>query len=252
MNISVDTTTYVEQMAAIERSFAEATGLADRGYYKIFYSHIHRFPLLLLGMNPGGTPGAADLFSASNSYCENWEHDFVRFRKEPRYKLAAPVFSFLCQALGTDEVNSIRQIPATNIGFRRSQNTDGIDPATLAREASATLKRLLVIVDPAVVLFLSKGAFDKFQEFHCENAADRCDDCVFTPNGRYPAEIYTHCTATLACTGKRIRLVSVGHPSKYAGRSEWPRVVERVRRELQLHCEKMPLLQTLPDLPDHR
>jgi hypothetical protein len=166
--------------------------------------------------------------------------------------MAGPVFSFLCQVLGTNEVRNIRQIPATNVGFRRSQNTNGINPRTLAREASSTLKQLLVIVDPALVLFLSKGAFDTFQQLHCDQVADRCDDGVFTRNGRSPAEIYTHCTATLACTGKRIRLVSVGHPSKYAGRSEWPRVVERVRLEMHLRCENLPFLPTIPDLPDHR
>lgn len=36
MNVGADTTTYIEQMAAIERSFVAATGLADRGFYKFF------------------------------------------------------------------------------------------------------------------------------------------------------------------------------------------------------------------------
>ena len=114
---SEKSTAYVNLMKDIESEFMTTTGMSDRGFYKIFCSHIHRFPLLVLGINPGGTPGASDLLSASVSYCENWEHDFVCFKNDPRYTMAGPAFDFLCKMLRTNDVNVIRQIPVTNVMF---------------------------------------------------------------------------------------------------------------------------------------
>lgn len=71
-------------MARCDLRFAfKRTGITDRGLYKILSSHIHNFPLLVLGYNPGGTPGADELMSASPSFFQNWEHDYVRFPRQP-------------------------------------------------------------------------------------------------------------------------------------------------------------------------
>src|SRR5271166_4056117 len=80
-----------------------ATGLHDRRYYKIFYSYIHPFPLLALGYNPGGATDGTDL-NASDSFYENWEHDFVCFRHDSRYLLAGPACGLLARSLDTDSM----------------------------------------------------------------------------------------------------------------------------------------------------
>ena len=41
------------EMRDLDRDYCAATGLRDRRHYKIFYSHIHPFPLLALGQNQG-------------------------------------------------------------------------------------------------------------------------------------------------------------------------------------------------------
>ena len=94
-------------MRDLEHRFQAKSGLSDRRYYKIYYSHIHPFPLLVLGYNPGGETDGSDL-SASKLFFENWEHDYLCFRAEPRYSLARPMCDLLSSALGTRSVNDLR------------------------------------------------------------------------------------------------------------------------------------------------
>lgn len=249
-----DAGSYVAWISELELAFRRRTGLSDRGRYKILYSHIHRFPLVVLGYNPGGEPGAANLMSASSSFFENWEHDYVRFRNNPRYSLAGPVYALLCRIIGTEDPNVIRQVPATNVIFRRSRNMDGMaGGASLARESAATLQTILQVVDPQVVLLISKAAYNLFVRIHCSGICDRCLDAVTTPNGTSPAVLYTHCTASLRANGKRIRLLCTGHPSKYSSRAEWSAVIERIRADETFSGIDFAnsIRPALPQLADH-
>lgn len=114
-------------MREIDRSYQSTSGLADRRLYKIHYSRIHPFPLL--GQNPGGETDGTDLV-ASDSYFENWEHDYVCFRNCPQYSLARPMCDLLAATLQTDSIDTLRQIPATNVIFRRSRNTKALNLST--------------------------------------------------------------------------------------------------------------------------
>src|SRR5215831_14988280 len=105
-------------MRDIDDEYRAASGISEHRYYKIYYSHIHRFPLLILGYNPGGETDGTDL-SASDTYYENWEHDYVCFRNDSRYTVARPMCALLRSVLQTTSVNTLRQVPATNVIFRR-------------------------------------------------------------------------------------------------------------------------------------
>jgi len=62
---------------------------------------------LALGYNPGGATDGTDL-NASDSFYENWEHDFVCFRHDSRYLLAGPAFGLLARSLDTDSIDVLR------------------------------------------------------------------------------------------------------------------------------------------------
>jgi hypothetical protein len=115
-----------QHMQEIDAAFRASSGISERRYYKIYYSHIHPFPLLVLGQNPGGETDGTDL-TASEGYFENWEHHYLCFRSNPSYALAGPICALLAAVLQTTSVSVLRQVPATNVIFRRSRNTESLN-----------------------------------------------------------------------------------------------------------------------------
>jgi hypothetical protein len=230
-------------MQEIDAAFRAASGISERRYYKIYYSHIHPFPLLVLGQNPGGETDGTDL-AASDTYFENWEHDYLCFRKDSRYALARPVCALLAAALQTNSVDTLRQVPATNVIFRRSRNTEALNltPAKAAEESAPGLRRIIETVNPRAVLLISNTAFKLFKAFHCEPRSIRENSAkqVFTPNGKANACIYLSAQARVLGLNRTLPLFMVGHPSKYAGRSEWPLVMEALSQGLQ-QCGISPI-----------
>lgn len=218
-----------EVMRSIDEQYRAVASVSERREYKIFYSHIHPFPLLILGQNPGGAEDA-DHYVASDGYFENWEHDFLCFRHNPAYSLAGPMCNLLSQALDTQSVNTLRQIPATNVIFRRSQNTAmlTLSPSEAAREARPFLEQIVRVVNPLAILFISKTAYDLFAKLHCRTGSvvERTVLRVFTPNGRSRACIFLRAQAFVNVLSEQVPLLMVGHPSKYSARAEWPQVLE--------------------------
>ena len=222
-----------QHMQEIDAAFRAASGISERRYYKIYYSHIHPFPLLVLGQNPGGETDGTDL-AASETYFENWEHDYLCFRNNPRYALARPICALLAAALQTTSVNTLRQIPATNVIFRRSRNSESLNlsPAKAAAESAPALRNILAVVNPRAVLLIANTAYKLFKTFHCEprSVEENAEPQVFTPNGKANACIFLSAQARVLGLNRTVPLFMVGHPSKYAGRTEWPQVVEALGR----------------------
>jgi hypothetical protein len=223
-------------MEDIDLAYRTASSLVDRRYYKIYYSHIHPFPLLVLGQNPGGETDGTDL-AASDSFFEHWEHDYLCFRNDSRYALARPMCALLAAGLDTSSIDVLRQVPATNVIFRRSRNTKSLNLSTTkgAAEAEPFLREILVAVNPMVVLLISKTAYDLFARFHCQAGSIKEDagGKLFTPNGKSDACIFLSAQAHVLGIDRSIPLLMVGHPSKYAGRNEWPQVVSSLKQALQ-------------------
>ena len=73
----------------IEGGYRQASGLANRSMYKIFYTSLHPAPVLALGINPAGDPekilpdGQSNRLkpgkrhAASESFYENNENDLI-------------------------------------------------------------------------------------------------------------------------------------------------------------------------------
>src|SRR4051812_44664282 len=158
----------IDAMRAIDAGYRAAAGITERRLYKIFHSRLHPFPLLVLGQNPGGETDGTDL-SASDSFFEDWEHDYVRFRNDTRYALAQPMCKLLAASLGTNSTDALRQVPASNVLFRRSRNSATLDlnASAAAAEAKMGVDQVLRMVQPRVVLLISNTAFDLFKRFHC-------------------------------------------------------------------------------------
>jgi hypothetical protein len=232
-----------QHMREIDAAFRAASGISERRYYKIFYSHIHPFPLLVLGQNPGGETDGTDL-AASETFFENWEHDYLCFRKNPRYALARPMCALLAAALQTTSVDVLRQVPATNVIFRRSRNTEALNlnPNRAAAESAPALRGILEAVNPRAVLLISNTAYKLFKALHCEprSISESVEPQVFTPNGKANACIFLSATARVVGLNRTVPLFMVGHPSKYSGRAEWPQVVEALRQGLN-KCGVSPL-----------
>jgi hypothetical protein len=223
-------------MEEIDLAYRTASGLVNRRYYKIYYSHIHPFPLLVLGQNPGGETDGTDL-AASDSFFDHWEHDYLCFRNDSRYALARPMCSLLAAGLDTSSIDVLRQVPATNVIFRRSRNTKSLNLSTTkaAAEAEPFLREILVAVNPMAVLLVSKTAYDLFARFHCQAGSIKEDagGKIFTPNGKSDACIFLCAQAHVLGIDRSIPLLMVGHSSKYAGRNEWSQVLGSVKQALQ-------------------
>jgi hypothetical protein len=225
----------LRNMKEIDQAYRAASGIVERRYYKIYYSHIHPFPLLVLGQNPGGETDGTDL-AASDSFFERWEHDYLCFRNDSRYVLARPMCALLAAGLQTTSVDVLRQVPATNVIFRRSRNTESLNlsPTKAAAEAAPFLRDIIVAVNPAAILLISKTAYDLFVRFHCEirSLKEVAEPKIFTPNGKSDACIFLSAQAQVLGLDRIVPLFMVGHPSKYAGRGEWPQVVTSLNQGL--------------------
>ena len=181
------------------------------------------------------------------AFFERWEHDYLCFRNDSRYALARPMSALLAAALDTTSIEVLRQVPATNVIFRRSRNTNSLNVSIskAAEEAAPFLQEIMVAVNPRVVLLISKTAYDLFVRFNCERGSiiEDADTKLFTPNGKRDACIFLSAHANVLGLPPNIPLLMIGHPSKYAGRSEWPRVVGSVKQALQ-RLEVSPIEKT--------
>jgi len=233
-----DASSTTARMRELDAEFRVHSGLSDRRHYKIFYSQVHASPLLVLGLNPGGETDGTDL-NASNSFYENGEHDYVAFRHHGRaYSLAGPMWELLSTALGTRSDDELSRVPATNVVFRRSRSsgTLGMPWRDAARESAPVLRSILRAVDPKAILLLGGSAYSLFTAEHCAPgslAVSSTPAEVTTPNGRGEACIFRSAQAHVIALDRRVPILMVGHPSKFARRTQWPQVLSSVTTQLR-------------------
>ena len=153
----------------------------------------------------------------------------------------------LSATLQTNSVDQLRQVPAANVIFRRSRNTKALNlsPAEAAKESAAVVRKILQAVNPRVVLFIANTAYKLFKVEHCEpgSISENTTAQIFTPNGRANACIFLSAQARVKGLDRTIPLFMVGHPSKYAGRVEWPQVLDALRQGFQ-QCGVSPIEQS--------
>lgn len=228
----------IDLMVRLDAEFRATSGLTDRRFYKIFYSAIAPAPLLVLGFNPGGETDGTDL-NASESFYENWEHDYVDFRSYGNaYTLAGRAYDTLAAVLQTSSDDAIRRIPATNVIFRRTRRSSDLNLPTRAavRESATVLAEILRAVDPVAILLIGSTAFDAFVVEHCAPGSlvvNAAPPELFKPNGASDACMFRSAHAYVAALGRETPLLMVGHLSKYYARHGiWLDVVASLRAEL--------------------
>ena len=228
----------VDLMVRLDAEFRAQSRLTDRRFYKIFYSAIAPAPLIVLGFNPGGETDGTDL-NASESFYENWEHDYVDFRNHGNaYRLAGRAYDTLSQVLQTTSPDAIRRIPATNVIFRRSRRASdlNITPRAAVRESAPVLAEILRAVDPVAILLVGSTASDAFVREHCvpdSLVVNPEPPALFKPNGGSDACMFRSARSHVTALGREVDLLTVGHISKYYARHGiWLEVVASLRAEL--------------------
>jgi uracil-DNA glycosylase len=163
----------------------------------------------------------------------------------------------LSVTLDTKSANTLRQIPATNIIFRRSQSSDNLN-LSISRaftEARPYLQELIQIVTPKVILFISKTAYNQFKKKLCADVREDHEYEVKTPNGKNHVTLFISATGYLPCLSRNIRLLTVCHPSKYASRTEWSQALKILQDEFRTlglsPLDPHPAIQKLRVLADH-
>jgi hypothetical protein len=222
-------------MQLLDERFRAASGLRERRDYSIFYSSIQPSLLMILGWNPGGNPETWDESQlASKTFYENGEHEYV----DCHYRLAVAMRSFLVTVLDLSSPEAIRSIPKSNLIFRRStgQGTLPLNERAALEECRPFVQELISRVSPSHIILEGMTTLDAFAATYCSEISTDVDGAtVVTPNGAHQARIYRADSVLVECLGKRVTLIGIGHPSKFAGRRQWAEVIQRARA-LLLEC----------------
>ena len=186
---------------------------------------------MMLGYNPGGDPESwEESRLASTSFYEHGEHEYV----DCCYRTARVMSEFLKKVLDIEK-ECIRKIPKTNLIFRRSpsanklklKESDAID------EAKPILDQILRRVEPDVIICEGLPTLRNLEKYYCTAHCEKIDGkSVDVPNGKHTARIYRADRAFLSSTGKYVKLLGIGHPSRFGGRSEWNEVIKFSRNFL--------------------
>jgi hypothetical protein len=227
-----------ELMRSIGERYRAKTGLA-LGDYSIFYSRIVASHLLILGWNPGGDPKDPTYRSLeSQSYYEDLKHDYVEYEFDPSYPMALAMCRFLRETLELRDSEPIRRIPKTNLIFRRSRGQADlpIREVDALKESQKFLEEIICRVRPSVVLLEGIKTLRAFEKHYCSDIVNLTERSIITPNGSSSARIYELHQARVHCLGREVRLLGIGHPSRYARRAAWALVVQQAKSDLQVYA----------------
>ncbi len=222
-------------MQRLDTEYQKLSGLSERKFYSIYYSQIIPSPVLILGFNPGGDPNNWDKsVLASQTFYENNEHEYV----DCDYKIAVAMRKFLINVLSLSDKEDIRNIPKTNIIFRRSISTNslGLSKEHAILEAKPILNQILIRVAPKTIICEGIGTLEKFEKHYCENVNEFADDTkIHTPNGKNEALIYKADEGIITILSQSTKLLGIGHPSKYSYHAAWTDVCTAAKKFLKDH-----------------
>ena len=163
------------KMQSLEADYQQASGLANRARYKIFYGMLRPAPCLVLGLNPGGDPeqtsadgtrGANNsVASSSGAWFEQDEHDLL----DCQWPENTGLKRLLLPLFGGDEKRIRREVVKTNLAFRRSREARDINIDQAIEEARPFVDRILAIVDPKLVI-LAGVSLSRFLDHHVQTS----------------------------------------------------------------------------------
>lgn len=161
-------------MRELEREYQIKSGCRNRSEYKIFYGQIRPAPILVLGINPGGSPertspdglthldGAGNVraAAASATFYEAGTQDLldcVWAGNTGLLKMLRPLFD-------NNEINMRRNIVQTNLAFRRSAKKLPPKVERLAMDEAEPFLRSIILRTRPSVVFCTGRLLDVFAQ----------------------------------------------------------------------------------------
>lgn len=241
-------------MADLDRRFRETSGLEERCDYSIFYSRLQPARLLVLGIKPGGRRDGSHQL-ASDGYYEDWSHEYV----DMDYRIAAVMRPALMKALSAPNASDLRGVPKTNTFFHRAVGTDDFTPAEFehnVRRCAPYLAEIIAFVGPEVIVLEGSGARDNLVRHHCQDVETSHDATILGLRRGSLNRFYRRETAFVKPLGRRVTLLTLGHPSQFGHLPTWAAAVEALSRDLGakylpawgagVGVEQSPVRQTPP------
>jgi hypothetical protein len=228
----------IEKMKDIDRRFPECSGLADRKDYSIFYSLLLPSPLMVIGINPGGSPVEGGYQLASRSFYENGEHEYV----DMHYPLAAAMRNTLLTALGTNDVDVLRRVPKTNTFFQRSQNVDALGRGKRHEYVEMCAPFVLEMIEevcPRAIVLEGRQARDNlvagFKVARGRSLPITEDDGAVVYGayrGNPHVRFFQREIADFGDRMGRIELLTLGYPSTFSRLRDWGKVLDALKQHL--------------------
>lgn len=209
-------------MRDIERRFQQASDLHCLNEFAIFYSRIDPAPLLVLGLNPGGSPADSDLQAASRTFFEDFEHDYV----DCSYPIQKVMLPFLMYVLNATR-EQIRHVPKSNLAFRRSpcendfRTLHGMTMNAGMEEARPFVCEIIQHVRPRMILLEAMRPERFARLYSVGNQRDFIRDPILAQFRGQLCRIFDARMMRIHCLGKAIPVVSLGHPSLFGRLQEW-------------------------------
>jgi hypothetical protein len=193
-------------LADLDTQWRAATGLNNRADYSINYSPICPCPLMVLGLNPGGSADnfkLVDVAAGGSEYIEGYG------------PTSQNIGRLLQRALGVSSPEGIRTVQGSNVIWRRSPNMQslGIRVPVAAKETAPHLARLISYIGPRAILFGGKAAYDAFLGAHKARVVTQ-GETILGPNGSSQAVYFGHSALSLPYLSGNVEAFIVLHPSK--------------------------------------
>lgn len=170
VNMHVPKKETVDFMSCLDRNWRRETGLTSRDYYSIFYAPPEPHNILILGLNPAGTPGQQRLVDVERGFSE-----YI----DGYGRTSTGVRNMLRSVLPDASEDDLRRVPGSNVIFRRGPDVSALPLPVMkaaAKETAPFLSQIIERVAPKVVLVGGEKARDMFFRYHVENPPLKPDE----------------------------------------------------------------------------
>ena len=217
----------IKLMADIDQRFRRETGLNHSRHFAIFYSRIQQSKLMVLGINPGGSPNDS-AYPIDSLRFDVWRHEYV----DENYRIAAIMRPALMRALGAERAEDIRGVPKANVIFHRSPDTLGMDLKRLAAICAPFLKEIIAFVDPEIIVCEGNASREHlFANAFSNVIEDKSATIIDLYRGR-SCRFFTKHQGYCLANRKKVTVLSTGHPSTFGHLSGWHRVEQALAQNL--------------------
>lgn len=217
-------------MKDLDRRFREAFGLDDRRDYSIFYSRLQPARLIVIGIKPGGARDGTHQL-ASQSFYEDWSHEYV----DMHYRIAAVMRPALMHALGASSADELRGVPKTNTFFHRAIGTDDFTASEMRKHVQACapfLGEILAFVQPEFIILEGSAARENFVRHQCHDVQEVVDERIVGWRRGALNCFFRKDIAYMPALGRKVTLLTLGHPSHFGHLPAWNEVVSALAHNL--------------------